>query len=219
MHSALYEFFRDQGSIIAGLLALIAGLLAYRAGGVQATATRQAAKMQVQAEQRKNDREVDTVRKSLAIELRQLVVRALTVHKLLKGLAGRTDGPITDRMVESSSRVPAPVVYPATADRIGLLNGEAMDVVIVYFLIEIGRVGVSQLMRDRTPDDIRPLKVAMVAEAFLRACGHARGVLPRLRTGDPHHDKKDDEFIKEITDSISAWESFVQKNRDLYATP
>ncbi len=207
MHTALYEFFRDQGSIIAGLLALIAGVLAYRAGLLQARATRTAAEMQTAVEEQKSKQEVSTVRKSLAIEVRQLVVRALTVHKLLKKLAAKTDGPITDRMVESYSRVPAPVVYPAAADKIGLLDGEAMDVVIVYFLIEVGRVGVNQLMRDRTPDDIRPTTVAMVAEAFLRACEYARGVLPRLRTGEPHHDKKDDELIEQITNAIAEWES------------
>ena len=202
-----YKLLTDWGSLIGGGFALIAGGVAYLAGWLQARATRRAAEMQVEAEQRKSDREVDTLRKSLAIELRQLVGRALTAHKLLKGLAVKADGPITDRMVESYSRVPAPVVYPATADRIGLLNSEAMDVVIVYFGIEIGRVGVSQLMRDRTPDDIRPMTVAMVAEAFLRACEYARGVLPRLRTGEPHHDKKDDELIKEINEAISEWES------------
>jgi hypothetical protein len=40
-HSAVYEFFRDQGSIIAGLLALLAGVLAYWAGRSQATETRE----------------------------------------------------------------------------------------------------------------------------------------------------------------------------------
>lgn len=42
MHSALYDFFRDQGSIIGGLLALAAGCLAFtgamRAAGKQVTA-------------------------------------------------------------------------------------------------------------------------------------------------------------------------------------
>jgi hypothetical protein len=41
MHIPLYEFFRDQGSIIAGILALLAGLVAYRAGKLQARATTQ----------------------------------------------------------------------------------------------------------------------------------------------------------------------------------
>jgi hypothetical protein len=41
MHSCVYEFFRDQGSIIAGLLALAAGILAYRAGISQARSVRE----------------------------------------------------------------------------------------------------------------------------------------------------------------------------------
>ncbi len=42
MHCALYEFFRDQGSAIAGVLALIAGAAAY-------IGARQAAKMLIMA--------------------------------------------------------------------------------------------------------------------------------------------------------------------------
>jgi hypothetical protein len=41
MHSCLYEFFRDQGSIIAGLLALAAGILAYLAGISQSQSIRE----------------------------------------------------------------------------------------------------------------------------------------------------------------------------------
>jgi hypothetical protein len=44
MYRALYEFFRDQGSIIAGLLALLAGYLAYRAGRAQVVETKRAAR-------------------------------------------------------------------------------------------------------------------------------------------------------------------------------
>jgi hypothetical protein len=62
MCSLFYDFFRDQGSMIAGLLALIAGVLAYKAGRVQAAQTRGAAVLQIAAAQRKDDREVDIFR-------------------------------------------------------------------------------------------------------------------------------------------------------------
>jgi hypothetical protein len=39
----VYDFFRDQGSFLAGIVALIAGVLAYLAGYIQASATRKAA--------------------------------------------------------------------------------------------------------------------------------------------------------------------------------
>ncbi len=45
-------------------------------------------------------------------------------------------------MVESLSRMPAPIVYPANAHKIGLLEKDAMDVVIVYGLLDIAHDGV-----------------------------------------------------------------------------
>ena len=42
------------------------------------------------------------------------------------------------------------------------------------------------------------------ADAFLAACNYAREVLPRLRTGDPSHDAKDEALIRKINDAIAA---------------
>ena len=199
-----YKLLTDWGSLIGGGFALIAGIVAYLAGRAQATATRQAAEIQVAAERRKCDQEVETVRQSLAVELRQVIVRAFGAYNLLAPLTTQTSQ-ITARMVESSAGVPVPIVYPAVADRIGLLKSEAMDVVIVYQLIEIGRDGVGQLIRHRTPDNIPKANVGAVAEAFLQACLYAREVLPRLRTGMAVHDGNDDELIKKFTEAESAW--------------
>jgi hypothetical protein len=84
-----------------------------------------------------------------------------------------------------------------------------MDVVITYALIESGRDGVGLLMRDRKPDDISRLNVAGLAGVFLEACKYAQGVLPRLRTGVPLHDDRDDVFIREITDAAVAWDKIL----------
>lgn len=48
-HGLLYGWLRDQGSFIAGLLALAAGALAYWAGRIQARVTRESAAAQVKA--------------------------------------------------------------------------------------------------------------------------------------------------------------------------
>jgi hypothetical protein len=209
-----YRLLTDWGSIIGGCFALIAGGTAYIAGRVQASATRQAAKMQVEAEQRRDDREVDTLRKSLAIEIRQLVGQALAAHNLLKGLATRAtpDSPITARMVESASRVPAAVIYPGSAPRIGLLGGnDAMNVVIVYGTIEIARERTGELMRSRTPDNITPRVVAAVAGAFLNACQYAaQEVLPKIKTGFSVHDDKDNALIEKINVTTTAWETILK---------
>jgi hypothetical protein len=41
----------------------------------------------------------------------------------------------------------------------------------------------------------------------LEACKYAQGVLPRLRTGVPFHDDRDDVFIREIIAAASAWDN------------
>ena len=205
MHSGLYGFFQDQGSGIAGLLALVAGIAAYQAGRMQATATEKAAKAQEESEQKRHGREVQTVRNSLALELRQMVARSYGVHTSLKNLIVGRDTVITAFMVECSIGVPLPVVYPAVADRISDLQGDAMDVVIVYQLIEIGRAGAALLAQYHTPNNIPQRNVAAVAEAFLGACTYARAVLPRLRTGVPLHDERDGTLVRLIGEAEQSW--------------
>lgn len=209
-----FKLLTDWGGVIGGGFALIAGGAAYIAGCVQARATRQAAKMQVDAEQRREDREVEALRKSLATEVRQLIGQALAAHNSLKILitAATTDRPITARMVESSARVPVAVVYPGSAPKIGLLGGsDAMDMVIVYNTIEIAREAAARLTRSRTPDNITPVTVAAVADAFLKACQYAaREVFPKFRTGVALHDDKDRTLIKTISDTAVAWDTMLK---------
>ena len=170
--------------------ALLAGLLGFAAAIIAVILT-------LQIERRKLQREMDALQKSLAVELRQLVPNALRAAMSLKKLAREHD-PITARMVESLSRVPAPIVYTANADKIGLLGPDAMDVVIVYSLIELGRSGTVSLINSREPDDISAATVEMTAGVFLNACNYAQSVLPKLRTGVAEHDLKDAELVKRI---------------------
>jgi hypothetical protein len=201
-----YKLLTDWGSLIGGGFAFIAGIVAYLAGRTQAKATREAAEMQVKADRRKHDQEVETLRNSLAIELRRILPQALGTHSSLKKrLPAQPGNPITASILESLVGVPAPIVYPAVADRIGLLQREAMDVVIVYSLIEIGRDATRRLVQHRTPDNLPSMNVAAIAEVFLQACLYSREVLPRLRTGVAFHDEKDTDLIKLITEAGSAW--------------
>jgi hypothetical protein len=114
-------------------------------------------------------------------------------------------------MVENSSRVPAAVVYPGSAPKIGLLGAsDAMDIVTIYNLIEIARAGAAERMRSRRPDNIEPRTVAAVADAFLKACQYAREVLPKLRSGVALHDSQDAELIKRIGDAAAAWAAILK---------
>ena len=90
---------------------------------------------------------------------------------------------ITARMVENYARVPTPMVYPATAGKIGSLGDDAMNVVIIYSLIELGRSGTVSLINSRDPDNISPDTVAASAFPFFTACQYALAVLPKLKTG------------------------------------
>jgi len=189
-YTTIVDLIDHWQTLLAGLIALIAAIITVF--------------VTLNVERRKVAREIDALRKSLAIELRQLIPRALGAHISLQKLGSKEDGPITARMVESLSRMPVPIVYPANAHKIGLLEGDAMDVVIVYGLLEIARDGVGRLMTYRTPDDISPIVVRKTAEAFLEACKYARSVLPKLRTGVASHDDRDAELLQRIGTAASA---------------
>jgi len=81
MHGALYEFFRDQGSIIGGLLALAAGLLAFR--GAMHAADKQVAAVNVQTEAlRQQNSDLKTESR------RRLAREAIIAIKLLGSVLG-----------------------------------------------------------------------------------------------------------------------------------
>jgi hypothetical protein len=146
--------------------------------------------------------EVETLRKSLAVELRLHVAAALVAYDVLYGLGRMPYPTLTPRMAARKSRIAAPIIYPANAGKIGLLGAEATDVMIVYDLLETARDGSARLMTSL--GDESPQAVVMeTADAFLAACNYAREVLPRLRTGDPSRDAKDEVLIQKINDAIA----------------
>ncbi len=177
--------------------ALIAGGLGFLAAIIVVVLT-------LRIEHRKLQREMDALQKSLAIELRQSMGNALTAGKALTDLA--TGGPpITARMVESLGYVPAPIVYPASANRIGLLGPNAMDVVIFYSLLQFARAATMRLIQSRTPDQISPATVVATAGAFLTACTYGQPLLSKLTTGVAAHDLKDAEVIAKIEEVVGAY--------------
>jgi hypothetical protein len=199
--TTLLDLLDHWQTIIAGVLALFAALIA-----VQVT---------LQVERAKADREVAALRKSLAVELRVQVARALGVHASLQRLGSQPNESISARMVESLSRMPAPIIYTANAGKIGLLEGDAMNVVIVHTLLEsagdaaarLSAAAPRQMTKDKTPDDIHPAIVLSTAEAFLTACEYAREVLSKLRTGDASRDAKDKALIQQINAALTARQS------------
>ena len=176
---------------IAGLLALFAAIITVL--------------VTLRVERGKADRELDALRKSLAVELRLQITRALDVYDGLRGLSSKPDGPITAGMVGSKSRMPAPIIYSANAGKIGFLEKDAMDVVMVYTVLEGARGRVDRLATTYgTPDSIDPTDVMSIAGVFLEACKPALRVLPKLRTGDPSYDAQDEALIQQINAALAA---------------
>jgi hypothetical protein len=176
--------------------AIIAGALGFAAAIIVVRFT-------FKMERRKAQLELDALRKSLAVELRQVVPRALGAGVALRKMAGSGDK-ITARMIESYARVLTPSVYPAAAAKIGLLGDDAMGVVIIYSLVELGRNGTVSLMNSRDPDDISPDTVAASAIPFLTASEYALSVLPKLKTGVAAHDQRDAALIHQIKAALNA---------------
>jgi len=117
-HTCLYDFLRDQGGFIAGLLTLVAGGLAYFAGRVQATETRKAAAAQVIAIlEQKNQAHDDAVAQIQALE-RQLEERnreiadqqwraKVEIVRALAAEAGRLRRYASDRLEVAKSKYSA----------------------------------------------------------------------------------------------------------------
>jgi hypothetical protein len=85
-------------TLIAGVFGFIAGILGFAAAIIAVVFT-------LKTERRKLERELEAVRSSLAVELRQSIAQALSAAQLLRkhALSGQT---ITARMVASSFHVP-----------------------------------------------------------------------------------------------------------------
>ena len=86
MHNPVYEFFRDQGSIIAGVLALAAGIMAY-IGAIKA-ANRQVAVLKDQVEDARRERRL-TDKRRLSVIKWALRAEGTRLHATVLALRGR----------------------------------------------------------------------------------------------------------------------------------
>lgn len=164
----------------------------------------------LRGENRKSAQELESLRRSLGIEIRQCVLFAIEAHRGLRRLAQTKGTPITSRMVESLSHLPEPVIYRACADRVGMLGPHAMDVANMYGQLELVRFGIQQILHHRTPDDIPARQLATVAQALMITAQHGRNILPGMRTKVPHVDDRDAQLIEMIGNETSQWQIALQ---------
>jgi hypothetical protein len=90
-----------------------------------------AALIAVRAARQKERRGVKAIRLSLAVEIRRLVNVMLQTHEIFDRVSAKNQTLLADDVVQALSRG-RPVVYPAAADRVGLLGRVAPYVVMFY---------------------------------------------------------------------------------------
>jgi len=178
--------------LLAGILGFGAAILAVR--------------FTLGAERRKQDLELVALRRSFGVEFRQNLLAALGAHQSMKALA-QSQAPITARMIENLVLLPKPVIYPASADKIGLLGAQAMDIVAMYGMLQAVRDSIARLQRHRTPDNIASVLVASTASALIRVCTEGAAVLPNLKTEVPRIDERDGALVQLISNEAATWEA------------
>ncbi len=117
----IYKLFADWGSLFAAVIALVAGVIAYLAGVYQARATREAAHMQIAAMNQQRSEEIAQVSDAVRTEVTAFVKYVIGAVGICQQINNGLKIPVQDARYIAKSFWGDPIVYPAVADRVGLL--------------------------------------------------------------------------------------------------
>jgi hypothetical protein len=125
-----YKLLNEQGSLIASLVALIAGILAYWAGIIQAKATRRAAETHVKATERTKRLEARGVAVAVDLGFQTLetdIKRARNNLERLKTDASTKDvaGQTIMAGAATIAKIASPPILERNVDRLFMLGDEA----------------------------------------------------------------------------------------------
>jgi hypothetical protein len=124
----IYKLLTDWGSFIAGLLALVAGGIAYAAGLQQASATKRAMDRQLAAQTAAQAAEVANVRTALRAEVVAFVKFVIGTLDICEGIAKKTTTMPRSQANAIVRGLQEPSVFPAVADRIAALANPHLPV-------------------------------------------------------------------------------------------
>ncbi|HEY3908907.1 MAG TPA: hypothetical protein VGM07_03350 [Stellaceae bacterium] len=178
MHS-WYEFFRDQGSVIAGLLALLAGGFAYCAGVKQAKETRESADKQIAAmtaERTNADAAASEAVRREILEFSKIVREALCICECIRSGALK----MSRKNAYSIMSNPDPIVYKAIADRISRMPYDPQLVVSFYAHLAYTQQTIQIIVVGAPGDDIPAMEVEKVAENLITTCKLARVIISNV---------------------------------------
>jgi hypothetical protein len=169
-------------TLIAGVLALVAAWLTIRATKRAAAEEIKASQAQtettVRLERERVSSEVETLRKSLAVEIRQYIDILIKTREILRRLSGPEK-----RMLAGDLRSVAvfypPTVYSASADRIGLLGPLAVSVTSFYTTLE--RLNFTARLITNDPEELVSCEnIEEVASLLEQACRTSLSLLSEL---------------------------------------
>ena len=150
---------------------LVAGALAFSAAVIVVGGTEWFAR-------RRDRREVAAIRASLAVEIRQYIDTLIKTREILRPYFG-SEKPMQARYLRSVVAFDRPTVYPASADRIGLLGPLAVSVTSFYSTIERLNFTVRFLTID--PEELVSREsIEVVASLLEQACRTSLPLLPNF---------------------------------------
>ena len=185
-HSRHDMFLYDWQTLIAGVLALLAGFgtiwVTRHIANKQIAETRKQTETTVRLERERLAREADGVLASLAVEIREIINVVIRLHGILKTAIDK------ETLVDPSSlklitRLPKPTVYQASADKIGLLGGALARGVASFFTamdrIEVNVDLITNLPPDLPVEDTLLRSLPMLIEQACRRSLPLLEALPR----------------------------------------
>jgi hypothetical protein len=172
-------------TLLAGILAFFAGFFALAAARWSVRSAERQARWSVEGAERlsrqKDQREIEYIRFALASEIRWLVNILLATHDTLTSIA-RKKLPTRPRDVEQLASLREPVVYPAVAEKVGLLEQPLAQYVITFYgniqnIQFTGRFTANDPTETRTPPEL----LDRLADLLVQACrDNALPLLSRL---------------------------------------
>jgi hypothetical protein len=176
-YTTFWDWVDHWQTLIAGLVALLAALIAIFGAEFFARC--------------KERREIQTLRATLAVEIRQYIDILIKTREILR----RRSGPEKRMLARDLRSVVAfhpPTVYPASADKIGLLGPLAVSVTSFYSTIERLNFTVRFLTDD--PEELAShANIEAVASLLEQACRTSLPLLFKFPL-----DERDDEFRAKI---------------------
>jgi len=188
---------------MCGLIALLDHWQSLAAGLLGAGAAIAAVVFTLRSERRRRQREADSLRASLGVEIRLFANRAYEGHRRL---VARLDSgeQIMVHHLEDDARFPAPIVYSNISDSLGTLGDYAHDVVLFYGQVDLTTDAIRRLgnLLSSTGKVDQPT-AAHLADTLLNACQSAVAVLPAFK--NTPRSEYDAEFAHVVSKAVKTW--------------